>query len=260
MTEKLLGRGDRVAATARSGEALSELTDRYGDLAWTAMLDVTDTAAVREVVGRAFADLGRIDVIVNNAGYGLFGAAEELSDKQLLDQVNTNMVGPIQVTRAALPYLRKQGGGRIIQISTYGGQATTPGASLYNASKFGIEGFMEALAKEVAPFDIGVTIVEPGGAPTGFRGRSSQLAEPLADYDDSPAAAVRGIRDYSHFVGDPAKMADAMIASADREPAPRRLVLGSDSYNFIHDALTERLAEVEAQEQTAGATDAEQAA
>ena len=120
MTEKLLERGDGVAATARNTNALSDLKDRYGDLLWTAGLDVTDTAAVRDVVARAFADLGRIDVIVNNAGYGLFGAAEELSDQQILEQINTNLVGPIQVIRAALPHLREQGGGRIIQLSTYG--------------------------------------------------------------------------------------------------------------------------------------------
>jgi NAD(P)-dependent dehydrogenase (short-subunit alcohol dehydrogenase family) len=260
MTEKLLERGDRVAATARNTDVLSDLRDRYGDLLRTAKLDVTDTAAVRDVVARAFADLGRIDVIVNNAGYGLFGAAEELSDQQILDEINTNLVGPIQVTRAALPHVREQGGGRIIQLSTYGGQAANPGASLYNASKFGVEGFMESLAQEVAPFEIGVTLVEPGGASTGFRGRTSQLAEPLAAYNETPAAMVRGIRDYAHYVGDPAKMVDAMIASVDQQPAPRRLVLGSDSYKFIHDALTARLAEIEAQEQTAGSTDADTAA
>lgn len=256
MTEKLLASGDRVAATARNPDALSDLKDRYGDLLWTAKLDVTDTAAVRDVVARAFGDLGRIDVIVNNAGYGLFGAAEELSDEQILDQINTNLVGPIQVTRAALPHLREQGAGRIIQLSTYGGQAANPGASLYNASKFGVEGFMESLALEVAPFEIGVTIVEPGGASTGFRGRTSQMAEPLAAYNDTPAAMVRGIRDYDHYVGDPAKMADAMIASADQQPAPRRLVLGSDSYKFMRDAIAARLREIEAQEQSAGTTDA----
>lgn len=256
MTEKLLASGDRVAATARNPDALSDLKDRYGDLLWTAKLDVTDTAAVRDVVARAFGDLGRIDVIVNNAGYGLFGAAEELSDEQILDQINTNLVGPIQVTRAALPHLREQGAGRIIQLSTYGGQAANPGASLYNASKFGVEGFMESLALEVAPFGIGVTIVEPGGASTGFRGRTSQMAEPLAAYNDTPAAMVRGIRDYDHYVGDPAKMADAMIASADQQPAPRRLVLGSDSYKFMRDAIAARLREIEAQEQSAGTTDA----
>jgi NAD(P)-dependent dehydrogenase (short-subunit alcohol dehydrogenase family) len=260
MTEKLLERGDRVAATARNTEELGDLKDRYDDLLWTAELDVTDTAAVRDVVTGAFAQLGRIDVIVNNAGYGLFGAAEELGDQQILDQINTNLIGPIQVTRAALPYLREQGGGRIIQLSTYGGQAATAGGSLYNASKFGVEGFMEALAQEVASFEIGVTIVEPGGASTGFRGHSSQLAEPLAAYDDTPAAMVRGIRDYDHYVGDPAKMADAIIASADQQPAPRRLVLGSDSYKAMHDAIAVRLEEIEAQQHTAGATDTDAAA
>jgi NAD(P)-dependent dehydrogenase (short-subunit alcohol dehydrogenase family) len=260
MTEKLLARGDRVAATARRIDALSDLKDRHCALLWAAELDVTNTAAIRDVVGHAFGDLGRIDVIVNNAGYGLFGAAEELSDQQILEQIETNLLGPIQVTRAALPHLREQGGGRIIQLSTYGGQAATAGASLYNASKFGVEGFMESLAEEVAPFGIGVTIVEPGGASTGFRGRTSQLAAPLAAYDDTPAAMVRGIRDYAHFVGDPAKIADAIIASADQEPAPRRLVLGSDAYTFIHAALTARLEEIEAQEATAGATDMAMAA
>lgn len=255
LTEKLLDHGDRVAATARRPDALSDLKERYGDLLWTAALDVNDTAAIRDVVGRAFAHLRRIDVIVNNAGYGLFGAAEEVNDQQILDQIHTNLVGPIQVTRAALPHLREQGGGRIMQLSSYGGQATTPGGSLYNASKFGVEGFMEALAKEVASFDIEITIVEPGGASTGFRGRSSQLGEPLTSYDGTPAAMVRGIRDYAHYLGDPAKMVDAMIASVDQQPAPRRLVLGSDSYRFIREALTERLREVEMQEQTARSTD-----
>lgn len=183
-------------------------------------------------------------------------AAEELSDRQILDQINTNLVGPIQLVRAALPHLRAQGGGHILQLSSYGGQAANPGASLYNASKFGIEGFMESLTKEIVSFNIGVTIVEPGGAATGFRGRTSQLAAPLAAYDDTPAAMVRGIRDYSHYVGDPAKMATAMITSVDQQPTPRRLVLGSDAYGFIHDALRERLAEVEAQAQSAAATDA----
>ena len=182
MTEKLLAHGDRVAATARKTDALSDLKGRYGELLWTAKLDVTDTAAVRDVVGRAFGDLGRIDVIVNNAGYGLFGAAEELSDQQILDQINTNLLGPIQVTRAALPHLREQGAGRIIQLSTYGGQAATPGASLYNASKFGVEGFMESLVQEVAPFGIGVTIVEPGPFRTDWNGDSMTRATPMSAY------------------------------------------------------------------------------
>ncbi len=169
MTEQLLADGARVAGTVRDPDSVADLKAAYGDQLWSAALDVTDFPAVRRVVDEAFAELGRIDVVVNNAGYGLFGAAEELSDEQVQHQIDTNMTGSIQVVRAALPHLRAQGGGRIVQLSTYGGQATHPGASLYHASKWGIEGFMESLAKEVAGFGIGVTIVEPGGARTGFR-------------------------------------------------------------------------------------------
>lgn len=162
LTEQLLARGDRVAGTVRKEGSVTDLEQEYGEQFWVGHVDVTDTPAVKQVVDRAFAEFGRIDVVVNNAGYGLFGAAEELSDEQITHILNTNLVGSIQVARAALPHLRTQGGGRIIQISTYGGQATNPGASLYHASKWGIEGFMDSLAKEVAQFGIEVTIVEPG--------------------------------------------------------------------------------------------------
>src|SRR5262249_31062222 len=166
MTEQLLARGDQVAGTVRKMDAMNDLKARYGDLLWLAHLDLTDTPAIREVVNKAFADLGKIDVVVNNAGYGPFGAAEELTDDQILHQLNTNLLGSIQVVPAVLPHLRAQRGGRIIQLSTYGGQAAFPGGSLYHASKWGIEGFIEATMQEVAPFHIGVTIVEPGGART----------------------------------------------------------------------------------------------
>lgn len=260
LTDQLLARGERVAATARDLAAVEELRADHGDRLWTAALDVTDTAAVRAAVDRAFAELGTIDVVVNNAGYGLFGAAEELSSAQVDDQLATNLRGSIEVARAALPHLREQGGGRIVQVSSYGGQATHPGATLYHASKWGIEGFMESLAKEVAPFGIGVTIVEPGGARTGFRGVSSRLAEPLAAYDGTPAAMVRGIRDMPPSPGDPAKMVESMIESVDRDPAPLRLVLGSDSYRFVTEALAARLAEVEAQAESAALSDLPEAA
>jgi len=257
MAEQLLRRGDRVAGTVRDLTSVTPLVEAYGKRFRADLLDVTDTAAVRRVVGAAFRDLGTIDVVVNNAGYGLFGAAEELTDAQIIAQIDTNLVGSIQVVRAALPHLRAQGGGRLIQISTYGGLATNPGASLYHASKWGIEGFMESTAKDVAPFDIGVTLVEPGGARTDFRFGSLQMAEPMAAYDTSPAAMTRGARDRSRPpIGDPAKMVARIIDSADRTPAPRRLVLGSDSYRFIHTALTERLAEIEAQHDLAHSTDA----
>lgn len=257
LTEQLLDRGERVAGTIRKPGSVDDLREKHGDRLWVAHLDVTDLPGVRATVDRAFRELGRIDVIVNNAGYGLFGAAEELTDEQVTTQIGTNLLGSIQVVRAALPHLRAQGGGRLMQISTYGGQATNPGASLYHAGKWGIEGFMESVAKEVAPFGIGVTIVEPGGARTEFRFDSLQLADPLAAYDDTPAAMVRGAKDRSRPpLGDPAKMAARIIASAEEEKAPLRLILGSDSYRFVMAALQERLAEIEPQETAAASTDA----
>ncbi|MEW1649080.1 SDR family oxidoreductase [Streptomyces sp. NPDC091219] len=256
MTEQLLERGDRVAGTVRRAGSVDDLVTKYGDALWVAHLDVTDTPAVRSVINRAFSELGRIDVVVNNAGYGLFGAAEEVTDEQIVRILDTNLVGSIQVTRAALPHLRAQGGGRIIQLSTYGGQATNPGACMYHASKWGIEGFMESTAKDVAPFGIGVTIVEPGGARTEFRFSSLQMATPMPEYDGSPAAMTRGAQDRSRpSLGDPALMAARIIDSVEQNPAPRRLVLGSDSYRFLLTALAERLAEVEAQHDSAGQTD-----
>ncbi|MEV4325530.1 SDR family oxidoreductase [Microbispora rosea] len=258
MTERLLRRGDRVAGTVRRMEVMDDLRAEYGDRLWLARLDLTDGAAIGAVVDRAFADLGRIDVVVNNAGYGLFGAAEELTDEQIVHQIGTNLLGSIRVVRAALPHLRRQGDGRLIQLSTYGGQATNAGASAYHASKWGIEGFMESTAKDVAPFGIGVTIVEPGSARTRFRDGSSRLATPLSAYDDSPAALTRGIRDPAlPSVGDVAKTAAAILGCADMDPAPLRVALGSDSYTHIHRALTERLAELEAGRDLAFSTDAD---
>ncbi|MEU7937974.1 SDR family oxidoreductase [Microbispora bryophytorum] len=258
MTEQLLRRGDRVAGTARRMESMGDLKAEYGDRLWLARLDLTDGPAIREVVDRAFADLGGIDVVVSNAGYGLFGAAEELTDKQIVHQIDTNLLGSIRLVRAALPHLRRQGGGRIIQLSTYGGQATNAGASAYHASKWGIEGFMESTAKDVAPFGIGVTIVEPGSVRTRFRDGSSRLATPMSAYDASPAALTRGIRNPAlPSVGDLAKTAAAIVGCADLDPAPVRVALGSDSYTFIHTALADRLAELEARRDLAFSTDAD---
>ncbi|MBO7748473.1 SDR family oxidoreductase [Paenibacillus sp. MWE-103] len=257
MTEQLLERGDRVAGTVRGMDAMGGLKERYGDRLWLARLDVTDTPAIRAVVAEAFRDLGRIDVVVNNAGYGLFGAAEEFTDDQLLHQIGTNLIGSIQMVRAALPFMRAQGGGRIIQLSSMGGQAAFPGGSLYHATKWGIEGFIEATMLDVAPFGIGLTIVEPGGARTDFRYRSAMLGTKLDAYDASPASQARGIIEEAQqpSLGDPAKMAAVIIASADRHPAPKRIVLGSDAYGAVRRALTERLASLEAQKEQAQSTD-----
>jgi NAD(P)-dependent dehydrogenase (short-subunit alcohol dehydrogenase family) len=258
LSEQLLSRGDRVAGTFRALGSVDDLSARWPDTFRAFHLDVTDPAEITAVVDAAFAALGRIDVVVSNAGYGLMGAAEELSDEQVVHQIATNLTGSIRLIRAALPHLRAQGGGRILQVSSVGGQAAWPGGSLYHATKWGVEGFADALAGEVAPFGIGVTIVEPGGARTNFRYGSSVLADRIPAYDGTPVAGIRTIltERTTQGIGDPALMATAMIASVDQEPAPRRLVLGSDAYQALEGALTARLADVQSQRESARATDA----
>jgi NAD(P)-dependent dehydrogenase (short-subunit alcohol dehydrogenase family) len=260
LTEQLLSRGDRVAATVRRRDALDALAAQYGEQLWIRQLDVTDTAAIRTVVDDAFAELGRIDVVVSNAGYGLLGAAEEVTDEQIERQLQTNVVGSIQLTRAVLPHLRAQGGGKILQLSTMGGQATFPGMSLYHASKWAMEGFFDSVGQEVAPFGIQTCLVEPGGARTDFAGRSLAMAPANEAYAGTPAAAVRATaatRPASAIPGDAYKMARAMIDAADADELPRRLLLGSDAYRLVHAALSGRLAFVEAQHDITVSTDAD---
>ena len=256
LTETLLERGNRVAATLRKINALDDLKEQYGEQIWVAPLDVTDTRAVRGVVERAFDDMGRIDVVVNNAGYGLFGAAEEVSDDQIRRQIETNLIGSIQVIRAALPLLRAQGGGQILQLSSAGGQITFPNFSLYHTTKWAIEGFVEAVAQEVAPFNIELTIVEPGAAKTNF-GVSLVRAPAMAVYESTPAGELRrGIAAAAfRLPGDPLKMVQAMIDSPERKPAPARLALGSDTYVLVRTALMERVAALDAQKNIALSTD-----
>lgn len=259
ITERVLARGDVVAATARRPEQLDDLAAAHGDRLWRRALDVTDTAAVREAVEAAFAELGRIDVVVSNAGYGLSGAAEELTDELIDHQIATNLVGSIQLVRAVLPRMRAQGGGRIVQLSSMGGQMAYPGMSLYHATKWGIEGFVEALRPEVEPFGIGVTLVEPGGVRTDFGGRSMGLPPAIDAYADGPVGALRRRLEAGNISdtrpGDPVKVADAIIASLAQEPAPRRLTLGSDAFGLVGDALRSRLAELDAQRELAFSTD-----
>ena len=257
LSERLLSRGDRVAGTYRARGSVDDLSSRWPGTFRAAHLDVTDPAEITAVVDQAWADLGRIDVVVSNAGYGLMGAAEELTDEQITHQIATNLTGSVRLVRATLPHLRRQGGGRILQLSSVGGQVAWPGGSLYHATKWGVEGFADALATEVAPFGIGVTIVEPGGARTNFRYGGSVLAERLEAYDGTPAAGVRRIltERSTSGIGDPARMAEAMIASVGVHPAPRRLVLGSDAYQAMETALAARLADVRTQRESAAGTD-----
>jgi len=257
LTDQLLGRGDRVVGTVRDTGKVTDLIERYSEKFHAEVLDVTDTAAIREVIERSFAQFGPIDVIISNAGYGLFGAAEELSDKQIDLIIATNLVGSIQLIRAVLPHLRAQGGGRIIQISSYGGQVAFPGNSMYHATKWGIEGFVESVAQEVASFKIGVTIVEPGGARTEFRYGSAQVAELMPIYDRTPAHDFLRMLDPKNGLapGDPARMAARIIESVDVEPAPLRMVLGSQALESTLTTLHKRIASFEAQTELAASTD-----
>ena len=255
MTESLLARGDCVAATLRKVEALDDLKAQHGERLWVARLDITDATAVRRVVDQAFRDLGRIDVVVNNAAYGLVGAAEELTDDQVRLQVDTNLIGSIQVIRAALPHLRAQGGGRVLQVSSEGGQIAYPAFSLYHATKWGIEGFVEAIAQEVAPFGITFTLAEPGPTRTDF-GANIISPPALAAYDDTPAGEVRRMvvgRAFSF--SEPQGIINAMIDSVDQSPAPRRLVMGNGAYSRVRAALVDRLSALDAQKDIALAAD-----
>jgi NAD(P)-dependent dehydrogenase (short-subunit alcohol dehydrogenase family) len=257
LTEQLLDRGDHVVGTVRDSAKVADLLAKHPDSFTAELLDVTDTAAVRSVVDRSFDRLGRIDVLISNAGYGLFGAAEELSDGQVAHIIATNLAGSIQLIRAALPHLRRQGGGRIIQMSTYGGQVAFAGNSLYHATKWGIEGFCESVAQEVAPFGIGITIVEPGGARTEFRYGSAQVARLLPEYDGNPAHAFQRMLDPAGGLapGDPVRMAARIIESVDVDPAPLRMVLGSQALQSTISTLRARIADFETQTALAASTD-----
>jgi NAD(P)-dependent dehydrogenase (short-subunit alcohol dehydrogenase family) len=221
LATQLLDQGETVIGTVRRPDSAADLLQKYPGTFRRELLDVTDASAVRNVVDRSFTSLGRIDVIVSNAGYGLFGAAEELSDEQVSHIIATNLTGSIQLIRAALPHLRAQGSGRIIQMSTYGGQVAFPGNSMYHATKWGIEGFTESVAQEAAPFGIGVTIVEPGGARTEFRYGSAQVAEPMPAYDGNPAHGFLSMLDPANGLAPRRPGPDGRRHHRQRRPAAR---------------------------------------
>jgi len=266
LTELLLERGHRVAATARRPETLADLAEAHGDRLWTGALDVTDSEAVQDVVGRAFDELGRIDVVVSNAGSGMFGAVEEVPSADLRRLIDTNLVGAIEFIRAVVPRLREQGGGRFLQISSKNGLAVTPGMAVYNATKWGIEGLCEALAKEVAGFGIHVTLVEPGVAATGFGGKGFVMAPALEAYAGTLVGKMRTVMSGDVppppqlVPGDPHKIVRAVADCAELPEPPLRLALGSDAYEQISAALRDRLAAVEGQRDLAFSTDLDEVA
>jgi len=246
LTEAVLASGDKVAATARNTEALKDLVEKYPGQIYPVKLDVTNYAQVHAAVADAVNHFGRVDVLVNNAGFGIIGAAEAFTDEQVRSQLETNLYAPIELTRAVLPYMRKQRSGRILQISSVGGRVGNPGLSMYQAAKFGLGGFTEALAKEVAPLGIFVTSVEPGGFRTDWAGASMSYAPQLEGYEDT----VNLRADYfasGKFtpMGDPHKAAKAIVDLADSPEPPMHLVLGSDAITLLKHADAGRTAEME---------------
>ncbi|MDQ0204424.1 SDR family oxidoreductase [Pectinatus haikarae] len=255
MTRQILAQGDRVIGTVRSRKKMKDLIVRYPDTFDCQLLDVTDVPAVHRTVSEAFEKYGEIDVVISNAGYGLFGCAEELSDAQVDHILATNLAGSIQIIRSALPYMRLQQRGRIIQISSYGGQVAYPANSMYHATKFGIEGFCESVAQEMAQFGIGMTIVEPGGARTEFRYGSAKIANLMPEYKSSHAFLDMLDASKNLAPGDPVKMAARIIESTGQNPAPLRIVFGSQALKATIECLEKRIDEYKAQEELAASTD-----
>jgi len=250
LAETVLAHGDRVVATARNVTALDDLTGAHENDVIRLPLDVTDPVQVRTAVAEAIERAGAIDVLVNNAGHGLIGALEELSDGQIQRILGTNVFGVLAVTRAVLPHMRARRRGHIVQLSSVGGMVGNPGHALYATSKFALEGMSEALAGEVKPLGIRVTIVEPGPFRTDFHGRSLEYAEPIEDYRDTPAGTLRerfGTQDGTQ-PNDPVRAAEAIILAVRDESSPLRLPLGPEAVTRIRAKLRGQLADLEAWE------------
>lgn len=257
LAEEILQRGGKVIATARSIDKVIDLEQKYPEQAKAYALDVTDPAQVISVVAQATACFSPVDVLVNNAGYGLAGAIEEATEDEFMPVFNTNVFGLISVTRAFLPHLRKRGHGHIINLSSVGGLIGSPGWGYYNATKFAVEGLSEALAAELEPLGIHVTVVEPGPFRTDFLGRSGVEAEArIPDYD----ATAGKTREYFHTQagkqpGDPVRAVKAIIAAVESPKPPRHLLLGQLALTRFRKRLEDWKSELDAWEQTTVAAD-----
>jgi NAD(P)-dependent dehydrogenase (short-subunit alcohol dehydrogenase family) len=221
-----LDRGDKVAATARDVASLDELAGKYGDAILPIKLDVTDREAAFAAVRQAHKRFGQLDVVVNNAGYGHFGMIEEVSEEEIRAQLETNVLGALWVTQAALPFLREQGGGHIIQVSSIGGISAFISAGTYHASKWALEGFSQSLSLEVARFGIKVTLVEPAGYSTDWSGSSAKHSKPLPAYDQTREEATRSRAQRFPAPGDPVATRAAILTLVDSDNPPLRMFLG----------------------------------
>lgn len=246
LTAAVLAKGEKVAATARQPQQLDDLVAKYPDQVLPLQLDVTNKKEIVSAVEQAVNHFGRIDVLVNNAGFGVVGAAEAFTDEQVRSQLETNLYAPIEITRVILPFMRKQRNGRILQVSSVGGRIGNPGISVYQAAKFGLSGFTEALSKEVAPLGIKVTSVEPGGFRTDWAGNSMTYAPAIEGYETTVNARAEYFQTGKFVpVGDPVKAAQVMIDLAEHPEPPMHLVLGSEAAGMLKQADENRKAEFE---------------
>ncbi|WP_338692878.1 SDR family NAD(P)-dependent oxidoreductase [Streptomyces sp. Q6] len=230
IAEAVLETGDNVVATARRTETLNDLAEQYGDRARLITLDVTDAEAAQRAVRAAVDAFGSLDVVVNNAGYADMAAIEDMSDQAFRDQIEANLFGVVNVSRAALPVLREQGHGHIVQVSSVGGRVGVPGLGAYQAAKWAVGGFSEVLAQEVAPLGIKVTVLEPGGMRTEWAGSSMATPPVSAPYEAVVGGAVGNIRGaHGRQPGDPARIARVLIDITEAERPPLRLLLGKDA-------------------------------
>jgi NAD(P)-dependent dehydrogenase (short-subunit alcohol dehydrogenase family) len=259
LAEAVLETGDHLVATARNPQQLADLTERYGSSVRAVALDVKDPRQARDAVNAAVETFGRLDVVVNNAGYANLVTIEEATEDEFRDQIETDFWGVIHVTRAALPVLRKERSGTIIQISSIGGRLGTPGLGAYQAAKWGIEGFSEVLAKEVNPLGIKVLIVEPGGMPTDWAGSSMKITQPGEDYQAAFESHLKAWReatkDGQPHGSDPARVAQAMLKVIDEPNPPLRLLMGSDAVQLAIATDEAKLAETRAWQSLSMSTD-----
>lgn len=245
LADAVLANGDQVAATARNTKQLDDLIGKYPGQIRAIELDVTNYLQINEAVKEAISHFGRIDVLVNNAGFGIIGAAEAYSDEQVRNQLETNLYAPIALSRAVLPYMRKQRSGHILQISSAGGRSGNPGLAMYSAAKFGLGGFSEALAKEVAPLGIRVTSIEPGGFRTDWGAASMTYAESVEGYETTVDWMTEFFQKNYVAMGDPEKAAKVMIDVVGNEEPPVHLVLGSEAVGIVKQTDASRQAEFE---------------
>ena len=247
VAEAVLAAGDRLVATARDPSRLGDLQKRYGEQVRTAVLDVTDAGAARGAVRTAVDEFGRLDVLINNAGFGHVAPFEQMPEDDFRSQIDTNFYGVVNLTRAALPIMRRQRSGHIINVSSVGGRVGIPGLSAYQAAKWAVGGFTEVLAPEVAPFGVKVVSLEPGGMRTGWgeiaRGNMPEL---LPDYKPSVGAVQQMLAGHiGNEVGDPEKVAQVILRLASHDSPPAHLLLGSDALHYFGQADAARNADAE---------------